>query len=919
MPKKTKKTHTPGTSLRMGGGIRPAKLVAPSLISRSIKRDAISSLVARSADARLVLFRAPAGFGKTMAMRQYFDLLKENGVVTAWLTLDALDDDFGRFIGHLIDAVQQMISPERDAAQQAVKELGKPNVDQLALDLMDLLANCEHRFALFIDQFESVSNRSIAEVLRLILSRLPPHGQVVIASHQTPSLQIGRLRAHGEFIEFDQSQLRFSLGETDVLLRTQCGLALTSDDVKNLYNITEGWPAALWLAATALEKQAHPESFIATFSGSNDAVTEYLAEDVLSKQPNDVQIFLLKTSILDELSKPLCDAVCQRNDSEIILNRLEDSNVFLTTLDTQKHLYRYHRLFADFLLSQLIRLYSREIPRLHLAAARWYEAEGRIVPAIEHALVSSDVEYALSLLVSCADSLLFQGRFRLLARWLDTLPSELLRTKIRLRITHIWALTVTRRSTEALKHLEALKNDGVTLDLTDELISEMDVLRPFILAMLDRHEEGAWLAGEALVKRPKQESFAFRILTTTLATWKVASNRYAEAISLLQGYRHREGGQKTSPTYYAICIEGLVDLLQGRVRQAAGHFRVALDEASSTFSSRSVGKAIAAVYLAEALYELDELNEAEQLLALYLPIVREYTLPDHVIISHVIQARIAYERGDVDHAFRRLSELEYIGRQENLPRVFASAQLERARISMLRDDLAEAQSHLERACDPDAWSGLRGMVMPANDVETVDLCRYRLYVRGVGKAELENALKADIKSAQVAQRNRRALKLSILYAKVLHTSGQGRLAMRSIENALQIACQEGLVRTFLDEGMPIIDLLREFRVAKQASSEMDQESHLFEFVDKILHRAGFNVDLEAQKDPAIDMAATFTSRELQILNSLSLGLSNVKIAENLFVTESTVRSHLRKINVKLGTGNRTQAVRVARGLGLIKG
>ncbi|MDO8703732.1 MAG: LuxR C-terminal-related transcriptional regulator [Sulfuricaulis sp.] len=901
--------------------VRRAKLVAPSSTLRSVNRKGIAELVARSADAKLVLFRAPAGFGKTTAMRQYLHHLQSTNTAVAWLTLDPLDDDFRRFLIHLISAFDPVLKQQEANKQNPDIPSAFENVDQLAFDLIDRIADCAHRFTFFIDDFETVSNHSIDDFLRVILQRLPPGGQLAIASREAPNLQLGRLRAHGQLVEVDQLRLRFSHAETDAFLRTQHGLPLSKEDVTKLQGDTEGWPAALWLAATALEKREHPESFIATFSGSNAAVAEYLAEDVLSQQAEDVQQFLLKTSILSELNKPLCDALCERDDSETVLNRLEHSNVCVTMLDSERQLYRYHGLFAGFLRNQLNQLYSHEIAGLHLTAARWYQSEGRPIPAIEHALASGDVSYALPLLVSHADSLLFQGRFRLLARWLDTLSQKALWANPDLRIAHIWTLTFTGRGMEALRHLEAIDSDHSAGESAggEQLASEIAVLRPFILAVLDRHEEAYLLAEETFLKKPPQNKFSYRVLTTLLATFRLAANRHDDAIELLKIYSgDSDDGRTSFPTVYAICTEGLVDLTQGRVRQAIAHFRVALSDAAASYGSRSIGKSIAAIYLAESLYEVDELEEAEQLLALSMPIAREYGMPDLVIVCHVIQSRIAYHRGDVDHAFRLLSELEYFGRKSNLPRVLAAVQLERARLALLRGDVAEAENHFLRASNPQAWSSIQRMIMLANDVETVDLCQYRLYLHGVGKMDVVNAIKESIKHAQACKRDRRSLKLRILLAKALHATGENRLSMRMVEDVLQIACRDGMVRTFLDEGAPIIELLRDFRVARSLSAESGQDNDLISFLDRILRRAGVNVEDVSLEDAAMGASIVLSSRELQILKLLSLGLSNIAIADKIFVSETTVRAHLRKINVKLGAGNRTQAVSLARRLGLIK-
>jgi LuxR family maltose regulon positive regulatory protein len=892
-----------------------AKLLAPSTRPGSVLRDEITELVTRSANAKLILFRAPAGFGKTTAMRQYMDHLGRHGVTTAWLTLDPLDDDFRRFLIHLIAAFNQIFTPSPVIATVNDVTGESPSVDQLAFDLMDRLADCDHAGTLFIDDMETVGNRSIVEFIRLIINRLPAHGQVVLASRETPNLPLGRLRAEGQLVEVDQFRLRFSAAETTSYLRTQRRLTLTDSDLSKLHQDTEGWPAALSLAATALENRPSPAYFIATFSGSNAAVAEYLAEDVLAQQLPEVRSFLLRTSILGELSKSLCDAVCGRTDSEKVLELLERSNVFVTVLDSERRLLRYHSLFADFLRSQLDLFFPKSIPELHLTAAHWFEAEGRPIPAIEHALRAVDIRYALEMLSANASELLFQGRFRLLARWLSALPSETLRAAPLLRMAQVWALTFTRHAGDALRLLETLENDrSSTLD--EGILSQMEVLRPFILGILDRYEEAFWLAEETLLKESPRDNFSNSILHTTLASFRIASNRYSDAVALFnRPVPASPPGSPTFPTMYALCMEGLVELIQGRVHHAIAHFRVTLSEAGASFGSRSVGKSIAAIYLAEALYEIDELKEAEELLALYLPIAREYALPDQLIISHIVQARISNDRGDADHAFLRLSELEYLGRHSNLPRLLAAAQLERARIAMLSGSFADAQNHCERAENPDAWSSLRGMIMPANDVETKELARFRLRLHSGDNGRLAEELKVACAVAHGQSRIRRFIKLGILLAKALQASGQARPAMRKLREVLQLAAPEGLMRTFIDEGAPIIDLLSEYRSSRGAA-ERSQGDEADRFVDLILARAGRSLDVGSREAPSGDSAA-LTLRELQILESVALGMSNKAIAKRLFVTETTVRSHLRKINVKLGVGNRTQAVNVARRAGVL--
>lgn len=890
-----------------------SSLSPPSTNQSTIERKLINSRIAANETAKLVLFKGGAGFGKTAAMRQYYDHLHHKNHPIGWLTLCSLDSEFQRFLVHLMAVFRVAVHGKKKAGE--TKDIHSGN-DGVALDLLDEISNLEKPFTVFLDQFELVSNQSCDDLLRLILDRLPPNGQIVIASRGTPNLQLGRLRALGKLIEIDQTQLCFSNDETTEFFRKKCDIPLPDADIHKLHSDTEGWPAALWLAAKALEGKKNPSAFIASFSGSNTAVAEYLAEDVLMHQTEELHNFLLKSSILRDLYSPLCNQVCGIENSSKIINQLEQSSLCESVLDGDYKLYRYNSLFANFLHSQLERQYPEEIPKLHLKAAEWFESADRPVRAIEHALEGGDTKYALKLLEKHADDLLYWGRFRLLSRWLNAQAPETIAKKYKLRLAHVWALTFTWHAANALQLLESLERDLKATE-NSQYNSEMDVLRFFILASLDRNDELFWLMNEIPLTSASRSAFANSIYITTLATFKVAANQFDDAIEILEHSKSPNvNDRKDFSIAYTRCIEGMVDLTQNRMRQAMAHFRVVISDTESHFDRRSLTKSIAAIHLTEILYELDETEEAERLLALHMPMVREYGPPDAVIIGYIIEARIVYNRGDIDRAFLRLSELEHLGQSCNMPRIIASAQLERARIAILTGNSTLAEKHYQRARYPKAWDGMQGLVMSANDIETVQLCHFRLLLTGTVKDGTIQEIKNAIKSALAQQRLRRALKLNILLAKAQQLAGVSRSAMRTLQSALETAFQDGQIRGFLDEGPAIIEMIRELAIAKQSSLDASPSADISTFINKILNTAGINI-AKANELSSIDCNVALSAREAQILELLSVGLSNVKIAESIFVTETTVRAHLRKINVKLGASNRTQAVSIARRLGLI--
>jgi LuxR family transcriptional regulator, maltose regulon positive regulatory protein len=393
----------------MHQNLLPSKLSPPRPPSFQLPRAQLGERINDAGDVRLIVLRAPAGFGKTTAMLQYAARRQATGAVIRWLNLDASDNDLGRFLAHF-DAAIESVAPRVGTAS------GEPGL----LELIDRVAASRATFTMFLDDFEVVESLAVLDLIRRLVDHLPSGWQIVIGSRVVPGLGLGRLRARGQLLEVGPGQLRFSLEETAEYLRSRRGLTLGSSALGRLHKVTDGWATAVWLASLALEGHDDPGAFLATFSGSHAAITEYLGEDVLVRLPDAQREFLLRTSVLDELSAPVCDALLGHTGSAALLAELERANLFLTTLDNPGH-YRYHSLFREFLYAQLTQLDPAAVPVLHGRASQWFEGEERPVPAIEHALRACDYDCAARLLGIHAQRLLELGRFRLLARWLDSL------------------------------------------------------------------------------------------------------------------------------------------------------------------------------------------------------------------------------------------------------------------------------------------------------------------------------------------------------------------------------------------------------------------------------------------------------------------------------------------------------------------
>jgi len=890
-----------------------AKSTAPQPTGQEIVRTELCERIFAAGAARLVLLRAPAGFGKTTAMLQVYEHFRQTGLPVAWLTLDRSDNDLARFLVALSTALGRLIPGLGAGAEVS----GGP--DALAFAMIDRVSAHPAPFALFLDDFEALQNPAAIGIVTELIEQLPRGAQLIVGARGVPDLGLGRLRTRGRLLEVEPAQLRFSEAEVDAFLRQSRGLSLSSDDVRRLHRSTEGWAAALGLASISLENRDDPARFIAGFSGSNAAVVAYLVEDVLARQTEDIRSFLLRTSVLSELHAPLCDAVCGRSDSADMLQRLEQAHLFLVPLRSDHSQYRYHGMFAEFLRAELARQHAAEIPRLHRAASLWFAGNGRPIAAIEHALAAGDLALALPELNRHAQSLLDDGRVRLLSRWLDPLrESGALYASPMLLVVHAWAVCFARGPRSAEPLLDALEQRN---DIEPEVRTHRLAMRALLLSLTDHVEEAVPLATEALASAPSDLAFVSGFIKVTLSILALVTGRFHDALRYADAARSPEQEVRSSPFNFALsgAAEGVVDLAQGRLRKAIAGLRIAVSTGALDDNRPTNGNALVGIPLALALYEAGQLDQAERLLVVYIPLIRGVCIPDDLIIGHVVMARIAADRGDDERAEQMLAELEHIGHRDGLPRVVATARLERVRMLLMADRLFHARAELDRCGDRALWSRVARLSLRANEVETYDLAVARWSVRSGHAADVVRMLRTELDCAERAQRERRALTLRILLAQALHRTDQHNKAMRMLARAVRTASAEGYVRAFLDEGALLRALLLELRSVPDVLN-VDGGGDALAFVDRLLQEPLDSAAPRPPTDASHDVAAAselLTRKELQVLRLAAEGLTNEQLAERLFVAETTVRTHLRNINVKLDTRGRVEAIAAARKLGLI--
>ncbi|MFM0245601.1 LuxR C-terminal-related transcriptional regulator [Paraburkholderia sediminicola] len=889
------------------------KISPPAASTSQVIRQGVRQMLSAAASTRLVIVRAPAGFGKTTAMLQHRARLEDASVATAWFTLDSADNDPARFLHGFKAAIATIVCDE------ALAVSGFPAPDTLgdaALRVMNLVASLQKPFTLFLDDFEVLQEPGVLAWVREIVDHLPHQGQLVIGSRSMPDLRMGRLRARGQLLEIDAQALRFSIEETEEFFRTVRPVPLPRDELLRLYSKTEGWAAALWLASASLQRNDAHADFIDRFSGTNRSVADYLAEDVFAQQPGPVRQFLLRTSILRYLNEPLCRALLPDVDCEATLGQLEASSL-IAPIESEDRTWRYHSLIAEFLKGQLQRDTPHEVPTLHRIASDWYLSQQRPVPAIDHALEGKDFERAVELLAKYAPPLLAQGRMRLLSRWFDALPADVLRDHPMLLATRTWAVNFTRGPWEAMELFEA---SGLQASDDPQVRPHVIALRPVLLAMMDRFDEALEVGRECLTHCPTGSPFADMMLANVMANQFAVAGQRAESRRLLETARRTQGADFSAfNVMYSETIEAIFDLQEGRLREATARLRIAVGSGSAHHDGYTGGNAWAGLMYAATVYETNDLAQASRLLQVYVPLARDVLLPDHVTLGHVMLSRVAFARGDVDEAFEILTQLEYLGHIRRLTRMAAGAKLERANILLMQGHHRAAKEELARAEDPELWAHVEQLHLIGNDLDYLQLAQLRWEaIAGDAQAAAPRLRKAAELADQEA-RHRRAMKLRLLAAIAFQRAGEPLTAQAMLESVLKAACREGYVRLFLDEDANHVGpLLRQFSRSLDAGGSVSSDPILADYVLRLSQACGPTDDPVAPlADDQPRLLDPLTPKEIRVLQLLAEGYSNQAIAEKLFVSDSTVRTHLRNINNKMCAHSRTQAVAIARRLGLI--
>lgn len=903
----------------------------PDLVSRPHLTEKLNEGVRR----KLTLISAPAGFGKTMLVSEWLHQLKDeketinplslisHSFKVAWLSLDEGDNDPIRFFSYLIVALQQVEPDTGQTAQHLLHSSQLPRPETLMTALINDLAGHVTEFILVLDDYHTINTTTIHEALTFLLNHLPPQVHLVMTSRTDPPLRLSRLRAREQLLELGIDTLRFTLEETNDFLNRMMALNLRQNEIAILHARTEGWVTGLQLAALALRamsaRQASQEAsdFIATFTGKDRYVGEYLLEEVFQQQSKKIRTFLLQTSILDQLIGALCDHLTGQTDGHQTLTELDKANLFIVPLDNEGHCYRYHPLFADFLRAQL-RLSHPELERdLHCRAVEWFVEQGLVDQAIGHALAAQDFEQAADLIEQViAEKLWLRGELITLLSWLTALPDECVSARPRLLLGQAWAMLllghIQDKLTEILQQLEVILNTTPanvrTVLETGEpteavrLKGEIATILAEAALMENDLRHALNLSERALTYLPEHElilrSMAIQIQGYIYRLTGEGEKASAALIEASTG--SRRAGNITVATF-ALSDLGEVQIMQGKLLQAVTTYQQALELAAEHNAWPFPPTSAVYVGLGNILYEWNELERAAQHLQKGVELSRQGGYNGVTTQAYLALARLKQAQGKNDEAWATLARAEEL--VEKYPRARMKAYFALVQVRLW---LQAADNKLDVAS---RWAAIYARDLDPESppltylhhLERIALARVRL-----AQHQPDDELLAKLlQQAESAGWTRNVIEILTLQALARQAQDDVPGAMSALRRALNLAEPENFTRLFVDEGAPMIRLLQK-AVAHGATPE---------YVGRL--QASFMPSMAGAAPEAQPLLEPLTKRELEVLKLMAAGLSNREIANDLVIAMGTVAKYSNNIYSKLAVTNRTQAVSRAHALNLI--
>ena len=919
--------------------ILTTKLSSPPLRTRMVERDALIQKLNQGMDCGLVLLCAPAGYGKTTLISAWLHQMKQN---STWLTLDKQDDDPIRFLTYLAAALRKIDPSIGEVLEIQLQTCPLPILENCLTPLINRINEIGIPFWLVLDDYHVINHHKIHQAIRFLLTHRPHNLHLVIATRADPPLPLSKYRAKSEIVELRLADLRFSEAETVEFFNQVIGMTFTTNDITLLYEKTEGWAAGLLMAGLSLQTRLDPSEYILSFFNQDRYIMDFLFDEIFSGQSKEIQNFLLQTSVLERMCGSLCDAVTAQDNSQFILETLEKNNQFLIPLDDRREWYRYHHLYRDLLINRAKHSIAAVVTNLHTRAGNWFRDHHLFGKAIEHLLLAQDYEGVASIIEQNIQEFDFQNQQSLLSGWLAQIPQPIL-------IKHPW-LCVYRawgdywsgnrgREEEWLK----LAEQSIQEPLPDQKIQK-------------QHLEGHIAAVRAHIALINEDIPQARSMgEKALQLLPIDDIRRCEAAIALAGVYWALGDVQNTQKSFQSAVEtalkinyasmaagcmgyiGIQLIKQGKMNEARITFDEGLHMATLPDGNETPMAGFLNFRLGDLWRERNNLRLAEQYLKKGLEQSQYLGQPDILVDATICVGRFQLAIGDLDQAKYYIHKSEEIAEKIKVD----------PWTSCWVNDLQIRIWHAEKNIDAiHHWINTCGLSFDQPLSYQHDLHHQNLARASIALASLTGANKIEESVFILLDRllfaSRQAgwvyeqIKILIMQSISLHIEGNSQDALTPLIRALILAESNEFSRVFIDEGESMVALLthleKQIRMENLSTLKIIQNSANLENIETLQKylrtllksfRGTEQQFVSLSHQPQRELKAgeelidPLTTRELDVLEQLSLGYSDKKIAENLFITQSTVHEHLKSIYSKLDVHSRIEAVARAQALKIL--
>ncbi len=894
------------------------KLYPPAVDESHVHRQRLLEQMTQSRQQPLILVSAPAGYGKSVLTSCW---LKESDWPGAWLSLDEDDNDLRTFLIYFLSAIQNTMPGALPKTGELLNAAVLPPLAVMAATLTNELDQIEDDFILVLDDFHVIQEKSIHDLITSLLRHPPLAMHLVVVARQDPFLPISTLRAENQLCEIRSQDLCFAADETTLYLKHTLNKEIDQTTAALWTERTEGWVTGLRLAALAMIGREDLEADIPGLPEDSHRVREYLFNEVLSQQSPIIRNYLLATSILNRFCAPLCEAVCLEaatpgsrkiNGWEFVA-RLNSDNMFIIPLDTDNHWFRYHHLFQKLLKHQLGRYHSaQEIAELHSRASRWFEAQGLVKEAISHALAAGDVVRAAESLEANRDEEFLADRWFVVERWLAMLPADIKQERPKLLLTEAWICY--------LQHL--LARIPMLLDRAESLLrsqtaepmalAEIAFFRGYIAYFKGEAEQSLKYLENAVSTLAGTKSPILGETELVLGLARCMNGNKDLAVQALEGRInevHSSEGQLISRLIASLAFIYLIcgDLQRARVEAhrlqiVAKKFRMPLTQAWSSYM------------WACSLLQAGELKSAMGHFAHVYE--QRYVLEPVAALDGLVGLALTQQLMRLDNEAKETAgRLAQFAQELNEPQYWSMVHSCYARIALLRGDLKRAVERARMISDKPA---------PANLfmwLESPPITQARILIASGSEESLESATGLLREIRQVSEACRftgQTIEVAVLQALAMDKLGRPEEALKALEEAVALSGTYGWIRPFLEAGTPLVGLLKRLIrknvavdfIGKLLAAFRDREQSL-------APHASDGVRVPAPSLQRQPLVGSLTDRELEVLELAAQRFSNKEIAEKLFISIETVKSHLKSVYQTLNAGNRRQAVTIARSMGIL--